>query len=121
DSLGVVEPVDTENHRLGVTEVTPKLGTELLNRRVGGRLGVVGGVDCDRHWFGPDLPIVEAQRTRRTAGSGELTGRGGEIERRPAGLEGEVVGPQQAFEDLASPGEPLEDLRGWEWNVEKEP
>ena len=39
----------------------------------------------------------------------------------PPGLEAEVVGPEETFEDLTPPRKPLEDVDRWERDVEEEP
>src|SRR5690606_41130222 len=70
--------------------------------------------------LGSYLPVVVTERAGRPGGSGELAGGGGEVERRPAGLESEIVGAEQALEDLTAPGDPLEDLRWRERDVEEE-
>src|SRR5690606_4443947 len=111
DAFRVVEAVYSEDDGLRIAQVPAQVRAELSHLGIGGRGRVVGGVDGDRDRLGSYLPVVVTERAGRPGGSGELAGGGGEVERRPAGLESEIVGAEQALEDLTAPGDPLEDLR----------
>ena len=120
-SLGVVESVDAQEDRLRVTEIGPDLPGP-LGRRVGhGQVVHARGVDGDRVRPGDHRPTVGGADPVPAGLVGEpLPHQPDEVLGAAGQLEADQVRAEQSLQDLAAPGQLLEQLGGRERDVQEE-
>ena len=120
DALGVVEPVDAQQHRLRLVQRQPDLGRAFPDALLPGDLLQGRRVDRDRERRRPDLavgrpgPSPPGDQARRPAAGAQ------EVRRVGAALEAQQVRAEQPVDDLAAPGQLGEDLVTRERDVVEE-
>ena len=121
DALGVVEPVDAEQHLAGVAERLADLRGAGDDLGSAGELLEVVDVDRDRERRRAHGPLV-GQVDQLAVGlvTDPLADEPHEVLGAAGQLEADQVGAEQALEDLAAPGQLLEQLGRREGDVQEE-
>ena len=121
DALGVVEPVDAEQHPARVAELLADLAGPLLDRLGAGQRVQARGVDGDRERPGLHDPAVgQVDQVAVGLVADPLADQPDEVLRGTGPLEADDVGAEQALEQLAPPGQLLEQLGRRERDVQEE-
>ena len=121
DALGVVQPVDAEEDPAraaqGLADLRGPLDDSLGSRQLLER----GGVDRDGEGRGSDRPAVgQVDQVAVGLVADPPPDEPDEVLRTARHLEADQVGPEQPFEDLAAPGQLLEELLRRERDVQVE-
>src|SRR5215469_351119 len=120
NSFGVIQSVDRKQHFSPVVTPLP-VGVVLCGLRI--------ALQKARIFLGrnPDRECLEAHRTtsQRDLGDPALHAehaqqRGTELLQMRMRLKGKQIGSEEPFQQLFAPRQDGEDLRGWEWYVQKE-
>ena len=100
DALGVIQPVDAEDHRLGVAEFGPDLFGPGADQRAGRERLDLGDVDRDRERGGVHDPAVLVHSGAARPQAQQVPGQPEEVLRGQRALEADQVGAEQPAQDL---------------------
>lgn len=120
DSLGVVEAVDGEEDLAVFAEAFAEVaGSSCGFGRLGAEVEPVV-VDGDGEGASEDVATLVVEEGAAGLDVAVFAAEADEVLCGAVGLEADDVGAEHAFEDLSSPGEPLEEFFGGEGDVEEE-
>ena len=120
DSLGVVQPINTEQNRRRRTHLRTQLSGPLED--VGRRCscGETLGVDTDRKGADTDAPVIDAHGSFVGRDAQRTLTRIDELPRIVVCVKSDEIGPEQPLENLSPPGQLGEQCTGREGNVQEE-
>ncbi|GIF21110.1 hypothetical protein BJ973_005437 [Actinoplanes tereljensis] len=120
DALGVVEPVDAEQHFLVLPEIVPQLPGLVDHVRPGVQRLHLGDVDRHRERAGAHHPAVEQDRVVGALRVEQLAGQLGHVVRGLRTLEADQIGAEHPAQQLDPAGELHEQLGRRERHVHEE-
>ena len=119
DPLRVVEPLDAEDEPTSLV-LALEVCEQPLGLRVGEHLAEALDVDADGIDADADAAAVELEPVRLGVDPEHAQARRAEVPRVVADLEADVVGPEDAAQELLARGQQAVDLRGRERDVQEE-
>ena len=120
DSLGVVEPINTEQNRRRRAHLRTQLSGALEDVRLRCSCGETLGVDTDRKGADTHAPVVHAHGSFVGRDAQRALTRIDELPRIVVCVKSDEIGPEQPLENLAPPGQLGEQCAGRKGNVEEE-